>query len=321
MEFRDYYATLGVKKTATEGEIKRAYRKLARKHHPDLNPGDKAAEGRFKEINEAHAVLGSPETRRKFDELGANWRAYENVPSGAAGGTGRRPGPGDPRGRYQRGRSMTPDEMKDLFGGGDLFSDFFQTFFSGGSTGPAPSPRPTPGRNLEQPVTLTLDEAFAGTTRRIAISGGAVSRTVEVRIPAGVRDGARVRASGEGAASDTGGPAGDLYLSVRISPHAVFERRGDDLHARVAVPLTTAVLGGEATAPVLSGPAPRLKVPELTRPGRVFRLRGHGMPVLGGGGTRGDLYVALDLSMPAHLSPEARAHFEALKALDDKDPS
>jgi DnaJ-class molecular chaperone len=214
---------------------------------------------------------------------------------------------------------MTPEEMKDLFGGGDLFSDFFQTFFSGAEAGPPPRPRP--GRNLEQPVTLTLEEAFAGTTRRIAISGGASSRTVEVRIPAGVRDGARVRASGEGAASDTGGPAGDLYLSVRIGPHDVFERRGDDLHARIAVPLTTAVLGGEATAPVLSGQAPRLKVPELTRPGRVFRLRGHGMPVLGGSGSRGDLYVALDLAMPTRLSPEARTHFEALKALDDEETS
>lgn len=319
MEFRDYYATLGVKKSATSGEIKRAYRKLARKHHPDLNPGDKTAEARFKEINEAHAVLGSAETRRKFDELGANWRAYENAPPGAA--AGRRTGPQGHRGHHQRSRAATPDEMNDLFGHGDLFSDFFQTFFGGAEAGSSAPPRPSPGRDLEQAVELILEEAFAGASRRVAITRSGSQRTVEVRIPAGVRDGARVRASGEGAPSDTGGAAGDLYLAVRVVPHAVFERRGDDLHARIAVPLTTLVLGGEASAPVVSGAAPRLKVPELTRPGRVFRLRGHGMPVLGRAGERGDLYVALDLQMPAQLAPEARTHYEALRALDEGEHS
>lgn len=316
MEFRDYYATLGVKKTATEGEIKRAFRKLARKHHPDLNPGDKTAEARFKEINEAHAVLGNAETRRKFDELGANWRAYENVQPGGGEPWGRHEASG-PRGGH-RSRAVTPEEMKDLFGGGgDPFSDFFQTFFGGAGGGPQAPRRPSPGRDLEQMVELTLEEAFAGASRRVAISRNGSRRTVEVKIPAGVRDGARVRATGEGAQSETGGPSGDLYLSVRVRPHGAFERRGDDLHARLAVPLTTAVLGGEAPAPVIAGSAPRLKIPELTRPGRVLRLRGHGMPLVGRPGERGDLYVAVDLQMPPRLTAEARTHYEALRALGE----
>ena len=217
MEFKDYYQTLGVTKTASEKEIKQAFRKLARKHHPDVNPGDKSAEARFKEINEAYEVLGDPDKRKKYDELGANWRMYEQAqqhgqpwpggsPFGDAGGQGgawniNMGGPGG----Y---RTMTEEEMQELFGNQDPFSDFFNTFFGGGGARRARggraragrAPRTQKGRDIEHPVELTLEEAFHGATRRISIKQGGHARSVDVRIPAGVKDGSRVRAAGEGEA-------------------------------------------------------------------------------------------------------------------------
>src|SRR5688572_12222129 len=301
MDFKDYYATLGVPKTATDAEIKRAFRKLARQHHPDLNPGDKTAEAKFKEINEANEVLGDPEKRRKYDELGANWRAYEQAPpqgwaDGAGGGSFRNEG-------GTRYRTMTPEEMEELFGGQDPFSDFFHTFFGGGGPTTGGSPRGTRttrtrrGRDLEQPVDLTLEEAATGTSRRLVITGEGEDRSVEVRIPAGVKDGARVRAAGEGAPAGKGGQKGDLYLTVRLLPHRQFERKGQDLHTRVDIPVPIAVAGGEVSVPTLGGPPVRLKVPELTSHGRVFRLRGHGVQAVGKPGERGDLYATVHLTI------------------------
>ena len=325
VEFRDYYATLGVPKTATEAEIKRAYRKLARKHHPDLNPGDKTAEAKFKEINEANEVLGNPETRRKYDELGANWKTYEHAaPQGGYG-------PGQPGATWSAHfggpgattyRTMTPEQMEELFGTDDPFSDFFHTFFSGRTAGASAGARarprgPSRGHDLEQPVQLTLEDAFSGTTRRVVIARERGERTIDVRVPAGVRDGLRVRASGEGGPGSQGGSAGDLFLVVQVLPHPRFERKGDDLYARVGVPVTTAVLGGDVAAPTLSGSTLRLKVPELTPNGRVFRLRGHGMPMLGRQGERGDLYATVEIELPTRLSDEERRHYEALKALSE----
>jgi curved DNA-binding protein len=324
MDFKDYYTTLGVPKTASDADIKKAYRKLARQFHPDLNPADKKAEARFKEINEANEVLGDPETRRKYDELGANWKAYEQAPPGAG------PTPGG-FGRGGRGghRTMTPEEMQDAFGGEGDFSDFFQTFFGGGfsaggfpgsgfSTGGRGSrARPSRGQDVEQPIDLTLEEAFSGTTRRLVSSRDGQERSVEVRIPAGVKDGARVRAAGEGGQAAKGGTSGDLYLIVRVLPHKIFERRGQDLHLKVDVPVTTAVLGGDVSVPTLSGSSLRLKIPELTASGRTFRLRGHGMPTVGRPAERGDLYATASITVPSALSPEARAHYEALKHLEE----
>lgn len=326
MEFKDYYTTLGVSKTASDADIKRAYRKLARQFHPDLNPGDKKAEARFKEINEANEVLGDPEKRRKYDELGANWRQYEQagpagggVPPGWSGGS---PFGGAGGGQY---RTMTPDEMQDAFGGDGSFSDFFQQFFGGGgfsagtgARGGARQARPTRGQDVEQEVDLTLEEAFTGATRRLVSTRDGQERSVEVRIPAGVKDGARVRAAGEGGPAGRGGRSGDLYLIVRLLPHNVFERRGQDLYLKVDVPVTTAVLGGEASVPTLSGTPLRLKIPELTANGRTFRLRGHGMPSVGKPAERGDLYASVTVQVPNALSDEARAHYEALKALEDR---
>ena len=307
MEFRDYYATLGVPKTASDAEIKKAYRKLARKHHPDLNPGDKAAEARFKEVNEANEVIGDSDKRRKYDELGANWRQYEHDAQAPRGGHGPAPGGGS----Y---RTMTPEEMEEAFGGGAPFSDFFQAFFGGGEA--RPGRRPRRGRDLEQAVTLTLEEAFAGTTRHVVIKLQGHAREVDVRIPAGVRDGARVRSTGEGESAPAGGTAGDLYLDVHIQPHERFERRDTDLYVRVGVPITTAVLGGEVAVPALSGSTLRLKIPEMTAAGRVFRMRGHGMPVIGKADARGDLYATIEITLPAKLSAEAREHYEALRKLE-----
>jgi len=330
MEFKDYYATLGVGKTASDKEIKQSFRKLARKHHPDVNPGDKAAEARFKEINEAYEVLGDPEKRRKYDELGANWRVYEQAQqqgqpwpggAGAPGGFGGFGGGeggtwtinmGGPGGY----RTMSEDEMREMFGTDDPFSDFFRTFFGGGggaeTRGRAGRSRSQRGRDLEQDVELTLEEAYHGATRRIGISQGGHSRTVDVRIPAGIKDGARVRAAGEGEPGSNGGPAGDLFLRVRLRPHAIFERRGDDLHTKVGVPVTTAVLGGEAQVPTVTGSV-RLKIPETTQPGQVFRLKGHGMPVVGKNDAHGDLYATVDVQLPRSLTKDQRQHYEALR--------
>ena len=341
MEFKDYYATLGLSKTATDKEIKQAYRKLARKHHPDVNPGDKSAESRFKEINEAYEVLGDSEKRKKYDELGANWRMYEQAQQqgggapfggfggyggGAPGGFGGEGGAwtinmGGAPGGY---RTMTEDEMRDMFGTENPFSDFFNAFFGGGGaaageprTRSTRAPRAQPGRDVEHEIELTLEEAFHGATRRISIKQAGHARTVDVRIPAGVKDGSRVRVHGEGEAGANGGTSGDLFLRIRVKPHAIFERKGDDLYTKVALPLTTAVLGGEAKVPTISGSV-RLKVPETTQPGQVFRLKGHGMPLTGKTDTRGDLYATADVQLPRTLNKEQRAHFEELRKLDTR---
>jgi DnaJ-class molecular chaperone len=325
MDFKDYYATLGVTKSASEKEIKQAFRKLARKFHPDVNPGDKTAEAKFKDINEAYEVLGDPAKRKKYDELGANWRMYEqaqqqgaanpfggfNVPFGGGG-----PGQG---GGF---RTMTEDEMREMFGTEDPFSDFFKTFFGGGGaaeprgrTGRAP--RTQKGRDIEHEVELTLEEAYHGAMRRISIKLGGHARSVDVRIPPGVKDGSRVRAAGEGEAGANGGASGDLFLRVHIRPHPVFERKGDDLHTKVQVPVTTAVLGGEAQVPTITGSV-RLKVPETTQPGQVFRLKGHGMPAVGKSDVRGDLYATIDVQLPRSLTKEQRQHWEALRRTETK---
>jgi DnaJ-class molecular chaperone len=324
MDFKDYYATLGVPKSATAKDIKQAFRKMARKHHPDVNPSDKSAEARFKDVNEAYEVLGDPEKRKKYDELGANWRAYEQ-----SGG----PGPGA-RPQPQSGgfRTMTEDEMREMFGDGNPFSDFFQTFFGGSAGGDAEGRDPfeppgrrsragrartaREGRDFEQQIELGLEDAFHGTTRRLSITHDGQMRTVDVRIPAGVADGSRVRISGEGEHGAGGARSGDLYLRIRLAPHQVFERKGKDLYTRVPVPLTTAVLGGEADVRTLGGKSLRLKIPPATQNGQVFRLKGHGMPTINHPEQTGDLYATVEVQLPRELTPEQRAHFEALAKLE-----
>ena len=330
MEFKDYYATLGVAKTATEKDIKQAYRKLARKMHPDVNPGDKTAESRFKSINEAYEVLGDPDKRRKYDELGANWRHYEQAQQQG------RPGPfGDGAWTVNAGggeggfRTMTEDEMRRIFGDEDPFSDFFHAFFGGAppdSQGRTPrqgrASRTRRGRDVEQDLELTLEEAFHGATRRFAIKHEGHTRSVDVRIPAGVNDGSRVRVTGEGEHGAGGAAAGDLYLRVHLLPHPRFERRGRDLYLHVQVPVTTAVLGGEADVPSIDGKHLRLKVPPATQNGQVLRLKGHGMPAVRRQDDRGDLYATVDVRLPRSLTPEQIRLYESLKALEeDSTPS
>ena len=313
MDFKDYYATLGVEKTADAKAIKQAYRRLARKHHPDVNPGDAAAEARFKDLTEANEVLGDPEKRRKYDELGANWRMYEQAqahggPDPFAGRWSANVG-----GQGQGYRTVTPEQMEELFGNSAPFSDFFTAFFGGGAPGGGPAARG--GRDMESPVDLTLEEVSTGARRRLSLRGAGAERTVDVRIPAGVQDGARVRVAGEGEQGVQGGPAGDLFLRVRLLPHRQFERRGADLHTRVAVPVTTAVLGGEVEVPTLAGTPARLKVPPLTQNGRTFRLRGYGMPTSAKAATRGDLYARAEVRLPDAITDAEREHYEALAAM------
>jgi DnaJ-class molecular chaperone len=319
MEFKDYYATLGVAKTASEKDIKQAFRKLARKFHPDVNPGNKAAEAKFKELNEAYEVLGDPEKRKKYDELGANWRMYEQA--GAAG---------QQRGGWSAGapggggfRTMTPEEMESMFGDANPFSDFFNTFFGGGfggETGTRQSgrPRSRKGRDVEHEIDLSLEDAYHGTTRRLAMQHDSQTRTVDVRIPAGVTDGSRVRIPGEGEQGAGGAPGGDLFLRVRLAAHAVFERKGRDLYVKVPVPVPVAVLGGEAEVRTMSGKPARLRIPALTQNGQVFRLKGYGMPSTSKDGDKGDLYARVEAELPTRLTPEEREHYAALARLDEK---
>jgi DnaJ-class molecular chaperone len=327
MEFKDYYSTLGVTKSSSEKEIKQAFRKMARKFHPDVNPGDKTAETRFKEINEAYEVLGDPAKRKKYDELGANWRMYEQAQQqGAAnpfegfnvhyGG-----GPGQGGGF----RTMTQEEMEELFGDSNPFSDFFTTFFGGGGLGEEPAgrragarggrARQRKGRDVEHEIDLTLDEAYHGATRRLSLKHDGHSRTVDVRIPAGVGDGSRVRVAGEGEHGSGGATSGDLYLRVRLAPHPLFERKGRDLYVKVPLPVATAVLGGEAEVPTLAGKSVRLRIPPLTQNGQMFRLKSYGMPAVGKPDDKGDAYARVEVQLPTQLSPEEREHYEALAAL------
>jgi curved DNA-binding protein len=324
MDFKDYYATLGVAKTASEKEIKQAFRKLARKLHPDVNPGDKVAETRFKEINEAYEVLGDAASRKKYDELGANWRMYEQQASsgGQSSAGAYSPGRGGPRTTY---RTMTPEEMEELFGDSNPFSDFFTTFFGGGGSGfggtrgnreaRGARARRRAGRDVENEIELSLEDAYHGATRRLMLRHEGQAKSVDVRIPAGVTDGSRVRVSGEGEQGVGGAESGNLYLRVRLTPHPLFERKGRDLYVKTPVPVTTAVLGGEANVPTLSGKPARLRVPPLTQNGQLFRLKGYGMPAVGKPEDQGDLYARVDVQLPARLSDKERELFEELRKL------
>src|SRR5688572_29822025 len=333
MDFKDYYSTLGVAKTATDKEIKQAFRKLARKYHPDVNPGDKAAEAKFKEVNEANEVLSDPDKRKKYDELGANWRAYENVPPGANpyAGSPFGGGPFGAGGWNTRGasgggfRMMTEEEVSEMFGGaGDdsPFSDFFKTFFGGaGAEEPSNGPRARArsrsrkGQDEEHPFELELEDAIRGSVQRLQLRHDGHARTVEVRIPPGVTDGSRVRVAGEGGRGSGNAASGDLYLRVQLKPHPVFDVKGRDVYTRSRVPVTTAVLGGEVDVTTPEAKKLRLKLPPGTQSGQRFRLRGHGLPNVGKPDERGDLYANVEVEIPKSLSEEERKHYEALREI------
>ena len=303
---RDYYSVLGVPRNATEKDIRSAYRKLARKYHPDLNPGDKAAEARFKELQTAYEVLSDAEKRRKYDQFGPDWERISQAQSGF----GR-------AGFEQRGA----DGIHFDFGSGADFSDILENLFGTGAGGfgtrggTRTRVRPRRGEDVEHQVTVSLEEAYFGATRILevpALNGGA-PRRIEVRVPAGVRTGSRIRLAGEGGQGYSGGPAGDIYLVVTVMPHGTFERKDDDLHCEVPLPLTTAVLGGEVQVPTISGRV-ALRIPPETQNGRVFRLAGKGMPRMTGGGY-GDLYAKMKVVVPTKLSARERELFEELQRI------
>jgi curved DNA-binding protein len=319
MEYKDYYQSLGVSRDADEKEIKRAFRRLAREHHPDVNPGDAGAEERFKEINEAYEVLSDPEKRNKYDRLGADWQRWQQA-GGRPGGfdwgrwTTAAPGAGGQRVHVHYG---SPEDLGDLFGGGSSFSDFFSQIFGGMGGGAAPGgfgsrarPRPRRGQDYEQKVEVSLREVYQGTSRVIQKEG----RRIEVNIPPGARSGTRVRATGEGGPGTAGGEAGDLYLRVKVRPDPQFKRQGDDLHVTAPVELTTAILGGKAQVPTLNGSV-MLTVPAGTQNGRVFRLRGKGLPRLRQPDQYGDLYAKIDVQLPTELTPRQQELFEELRRI------
>jgi curved DNA-binding protein len=334
MEYRDYYDVLGVDRDASQEEVRRAFRRLARRHHPDVNPDDPGAEERFKGINEAYEVLSDPEKRQKYDRLGANWRKYQQT-GGHPGGfdwsqwTTEAPGAGPQRVYVRHG---TPEDLEDLFGGGSPFSDFFTQIFGGMGGGAAPGTapggagqanrtrtgtypggfeyevRPRSGRDHEQEVEISLREAYDGTSRILQRDG----RRLSVTIPPGARTGTRVRVAGEGGAGVAGGEAGDLYLRVKVQTDSRFGREGDNLRVNVPVDLYTAVLGGETRVPTMNGPV-MLTIPPGTQNGQVFRLRGKGMPKLRHPEDRGDLYAEVNVQLPTDLTSRQRELFEQLR--------
>ena len=295
MAGKDYYSILGVERGASEREIKQAYRRLARKHHPDVNPGDKSAEARFKEINEAYEVLSDKEKRQKYDQFGDQWQYADQF---AQAGWQQAP-----FWNFSQGGSRV------TFGGdelGSLFDDLLSGFTTGASSRRAQTRR---GRDVEYPVEVTLEEAYHGTSRTISFEGG---KRLEVKIPPGVKEGSRVRIAGKGG-QGYGGVRGDLYLVISVKPHRLFERRGDDLYVEVKVPLVVAMLGGEVQVPTLKGKL-ALKIPPETQNGRAFRLAGQGMPHLGNS-VRGDLLAKVNVVLPTNLTQQEKELFKQLGQL------
>lgn len=294
MEYKDYYKILGVERKASADDIRKAYRKLALKYHPDRNPGDKAAEERFKDINEAYQVLSDSDKRARYDQLGS---AYSNWQGRGA------PGNFDWGQWTSRGATVNMDDLNEMFGGAggiDSFSDFFRSIFGGmGGASVGTSGRARQAPVYQQPLTISLDEAYHGTTRRLQSE----SRRLEVKIPAGVKTGSKVRVA-------NAAPQGsDLYLIIEVADDPRFERDGDDLHTTATVDVFTAILGGEADVETMAGKV-KLNIPAGTQPEQVFRLAGRGMPHVKNRSQKGDLYVRLKVQVPKYLSAKQRQLIE-----------
>jgi curved DNA-binding protein len=302
----DFYQVLGVKKGFSEKQIKSAFRKLARQYHPDVNPGDTAAEERFKEISQANEVLSDTKTRAAYDKYGDRWQNAEQIEEmERQQGFGGHPGRG--------GQSYTFDgDLSDLFGGGGGARSGggggrFDSLFRRGSGRQK-------GQDLEHTVSVTLNEAYTGAQRMIQLStGGSTAGRLEVDIPAGVSDGQRIRLKGKGGHGVQGGASGDLFLRIGVQSHASFRRDGDDLRVVVDVPAPDAALGGEVNVPTLKGKSLALRIPAETQSGKVFRLSGQGMPKPSGKGF-GDLLAEAQIVIPEPLSQEQREIFEMLRA-------
>lgn len=309
MDFKDYYVSLGVSPDADEKTIKRAFQKLAKKYHPDVNPGDKAAEEKFKDATEAYQAISDPEKRRKYDELRQdyqhwqkrggqgdyNWDRWHSNPRGGGSGS--------------QTHTMSPEDFAEMFGGagsgsyggfgGGGYSDFFSTFFGGGGgfSGGSTVRRARAGQDSEAEIQVTLGESYNGTTRLIRTG----ERQIEAKIPKGVRTGSKVRLAGQGGPGIAGGPGGNLYLKITVSPDARFVRDGDDLKAKLPITFYQAILGGEVSIQTFAGEV-MLKIPPLSQSGKKFRLKGKGMPNLERPDQYGDLFAELSIILPEDLS-------------------
>jgi len=292
---RDFYSVLGVGRTATAKDIKKAYRTLAQKHHPDNNPGDEGAESRFKDISEAYDVLSDPKTRAEYDG------ARDAFARGAYMGTG-------PGGGTQYVRMEDLGDIGDLFGSGGGMFGGLGDLFGGGRRARGPQP----GGNLESEAHLSFHEAIEGTTRTLTVDGPDGRGEVQVKIPAGVNDGARIRLRGKGRPGSNGGPAGDLYVTVHAARHPVFSRSGKDLKVRVPVTFAEAALGAAITVPTLTGTV-TVKVPPGTQHGTTLRVSGKGVATAKG---TGDLLVTIEARVPEHLDGEQRELLERLRSLE-----
>jgi curved DNA-binding protein len=317
VEYKDYYKTLGVPKTATTAEIKKAYRKLARQYHPDVNKKPEA-EKKFKEVNEAHEVLSDPDKRRRYDEVGPDFARYAGNGGGQPGGFQwvYRGQPG--------GGTFTGDE--------GAFSDFFRTLFGdegvsrtfsaedlfGRATRGRSRSRAIPGQDVEHELDISLVDAYRGAEQQLELAEpDGKKRRLAVKIPPGVRDGQRIRLAGQGTSGSNGAPRGDLYLRIRIRPHPFFERDGDDLRLTLPVAMHEALLGAEVTVPTLKGRL-SLRIPPETQNGRTIRLAGQGMPRQTGGA--GDLYVTVRVVLPHKLTDEDKELVKQLAARHPDDP-
>jgi len=323
MQYKDYYKILGVSKNASQDEIKKAYRKLAVKYHPDKNPNNKETENRFKDINEAYEVLKDPEKRKKYDQLGANWKQYENA--GFSGGQGSGFGGFDWSqfgGRPGSGRTYHFEgDMDDLFGEtGSGFSDFFNMFFGGmGGMGSSAaqgfgshSSRASKGQDLQAEIELSVYEAYHGTSRILNVDG----HKLRINTKPGAYDGQELRIKGKGGKGSGGGPSGDIYLKIKVRPDQEYQIEGHDIIKEVAVDLYTAVLGGKIRVNTLSGVI-NVTVPKGTQPGKMLRLRGKGMPWHNQPGKYGDLLLRLKVSIPENLSAKEEKLFKELKEMNE----
>jgi len=291
MEYKDYYKILGVDKKASQDEIKKAYRKLAVQYHPDKNPGNKQAEEKFKQINEAYEVLGDPEKRKKYDELGENWSRFGQQHQSQPGG-----------GFYYEG------DWSDLFGGnGGAFSDFFATFFGSRSQSKGRTRTQYKGHDYETEIEFSLEEAYHGASRIVQLQ----HEKLRITIKPGAYDGQLLRIKGKGAPG-SGGQRGDLYVRLRIGPHPAFIRKNDDLYTAQTIDLYTAVLGGDSLIETFDGKL-KVKIPAGSQNGSTIRLKGKGMPVYGQAGRYGDLYLQINVQIPQTLTREERELFEKLR--------
>ncbi|MEX2335976.1 MAG: J domain-containing protein [Fulvivirga sp.] len=310
MEYKDYYNVLGVDKNASQEEIKKAYRKLAVKYHPDKNPNDKAAEDKFKEISEAYEVLGSAEKRKKYDQLGTNWRDFQDSGRGQGDFDWSRSASGDQRGR---GQSYTY-EGDNIFGDTD-FSDFFQSIFGaqgagfGGRAGGRSRRQAPSGQDVQADLDISLEEAFHGGAKLFSING----EKIRIKLKPGVKAEETLRLKDKGVALSANGPRGDLYLKIHINPHPRYERKGDDLYYDLPLDLYTAILGGKTEISTLHG-ALKINIPKGTSNGKVLRLKGKGMPRKDSS-SFGDLYAKISVKIPDHLSAEEEELFKRLQEM------